>query len=140
MQRVLSMAIGDGIRQLQRSVDSLTVKVGDPVLCAKLKAFTEADEEVRDEIRRVAEVDRVDLIVAILNSGELQPELEPKQVEAVFNAYVAWNNAVENIMDDMRASAQLFAHLKQLLKLYTRQRDKNMMLAMIGEARYPSHP
>jgi Domain of unknown function in PX-proteins (DUF3818) len=35
----------------------------------------------------------------------------------------------------MRAGAQLFAYLKQLLKLYTRQRDKNMMLAMIEEVR-----
>lgn len=33
----------------------------------------------------------------------------------------------------MRAGAQLFGYLKQLLKLYTRQRDKNMMMAIIGE-------
>ncbi|KAH8149732.1 uncharacterized protein LAJ45_06363 [Morchella importuna] len=133
MQRVLSMAIGDGIKQLQKSIDSLTLDIADPVLCAKLKEFTEADEEVKQQIREDAEEDRVDIIVAILRSEYIQPELESKQIETVFNAYVAWNNAVENVQDDMRASAQLFAHLKQLLKLYTRQRDKNMMLEMIGE-------
>jgi hypothetical protein len=33
----------------------------------------------------------------------------------------------------MRQSAEMFAHLKQLLKLYMRQRDKAMMLQMIEE-------
>lgn len=33
----------------------------------------------------------------------------------------------------MKAGAQLFAYLKQLLKMYTRQRDKAMMLAVIEE-------
>jgi hypothetical protein len=33
----------------------------------------------------------------------------------------------------MRQGAELFAHLKQLLKLYMRQRDKAMMLQMIEE-------
>ncbi|KAG0131292.1 hypothetical protein HOY82DRAFT_560455 [Tuber indicum] len=132
MQRILSLAINDGIRQLQKSIDSLTVKINDPVLCSKLRQFTEIDEEIREEIRMDAVLDQVDLIVTILRSERIEPELEPKQVETVFNAYVGWNNAVENI-DDMRAGGQLFAYLKQLLKLYTRQRDKNMMLAIIGE-------
>ena len=33
----------------------------------------------------------------------------------------------------MKQGAQLFAHLKQLLKMYTRQRDKAMMLSVIEE-------
>lgn len=33
----------------------------------------------------------------------------------------------------MRYGAELFAQLKQLLKLHTRQRDKTMMLRMIEE-------
>jgi hypothetical protein len=33
----------------------------------------------------------------------------------------------------MKQGAQWFAYLKQLLKLYTRQRDKAMMLRMIEE-------
>jgi hypothetical protein len=133
MQRVLGMAINDGIRQLQKSIDSLTVSIGDPVLCGKLKQFTDAEEHVREQIRFDAEADGVDLIVAILRSPYLQPELEDEQTATIFNAYVAWNEAVESVVDDMRAGVQLFAHLKQLLKLYTRQRDKNMMLEIIGE-------
>ena len=37
------------------------------------------------------------------------------------------------IDDEMKAGAQLFAHLKQLLKLYTRQRDKIQMQSVIEE-------
>lgn len=33
----------------------------------------------------------------------------------------------------MKQGAQWFSYLKQLLKLYTRQRDKAMMLGMIEE-------
>ena len=33
----------------------------------------------------------------------------------------------------MKQGAQLFANLKQLLKMYTRQRDKAMMLSVIEE-------
>ena len=33
----------------------------------------------------------------------------------------------------MKAGAELFSQLKQLLKLYTRKRDKEMMLEMIEE-------
>jgi hypothetical protein len=34
---------------------------------------------------------------------------------------------------EMRQGAELFAHMKQLLKLCMRQRDKEMMLQMIEE-------
>lgn len=97
MQRILSMAINDGIKQLQKSIDSLTAKITDPVFCSKLRQFTEIDEDIREEIRRDAALDQVDLIVAILRSEKIEPELEPKQVETIFNAYVGWNNAVENV-------------------------------------------
>lgn len=38
---------------------------------------------------------------------------------------------------EMKQGAELFAHLKQLLKLYLRQRDKAMMLEIIEEVSYP---
>jgi hypothetical protein len=151
MQRVLSMAINDGIRHIQKSVDSLVAMIDDPVLCEKLKAFTDADEDVKDLIRKQAQEEGNDLALVILQSEELGSPLEPKQVEKVFNAYVAYISAVDNVSiwfiapqkimltasmqihDEIKQNAQFFAHLKQLLKLYTRQRDKRMMQAMIEE-------
>ena len=51
----------------------------------------------------------------------------------MFNAWVAWNSAVENTDDELKQGAEMFSYLKQLLKLMTRQRDKAMMAQMIEE-------
>ena len=129
------MALHDGLEKFQKAIDSLALKIEDPALCEKIKHFVDADEAVRDEIKRQAEQDSIDLLVAILRSEYLQPELTTQQIEKIFNAYVAWNNALDNEDEAMRSGAVLFAHLKQLLKLYTRQRDKSMMLNIIEEVR-----
>lgn len=133
MQRILGMALNDGLEKFQKAIDALTAKVGDPALCEKIKHFVDADEPVRDEIKHEAEQDSVDLLVAILRSEYLQPKLTEQQIEKIFNAYVAWTNSLDNEDEEMRHAAILFAHLKQLLKLYTRQRDKSMMLRIIEE-------
>ncbi|MCJ1468298.1 hypothetical protein MMC07_006926 [Pseudocyphellaria aurata] len=132
-QRAFGMAINDGIKSFQKAIDSLTVKVDDPVLCEKLKVFCNADEEVKITIRTEAVEEDLDLVVAILKSELIKPELTPEQFGKVFNAYVAWDNAVQNVDDEMKQGAQTFAYLKQLLKLYTRQRDKAMILSVIEE-------
>lgn len=95
-QRVLAMALHDGIRAVQKSIDALVLKIDDPALCTKLKNFIDAPEETKNFVRTEAVVDNVDLIVAILRSEQFTPELTPEQIGKVFNAYVAWNNAVEN--------------------------------------------
>ncbi|KAF8472542.1 hypothetical protein BDZ91DRAFT_715245 [Kalaharituber pfeilii] len=133
MQRILGMALNDGLKQFQKAVDGVIAKVDDEVLCGKIKKFVDADDTIRDAIKKEAEMDNVDLIVAILRSEYMEPELTPTQVERVFNAYVAWNNALDNEDEEIRSGVILFAHLKQLLKLYTRQRDKAMMLSIIQE-------
>ncbi|KAL6720779.1 hypothetical protein ACLMJK_002704 [Lecanora helva] len=132
-QRAFGLALSDGIKQFQKSIDALVLKIHDPVLSEKLKHFCYAPEDLKNEIRGEAAVEDIDLIVAILRSEKIQPELSSEQVGKVFNAYVAWNNAVENIDDEMKQGAQLFAYLKQLLKMYTRQRDKAQMQSVIEE-------
>ncbi len=133
MQRIFSFTLNDGIRSFQKSIDSLVAKIDDPVLSDKLKKFSDAPEEIKNTIRLESEVDSVDLIVAILRSEDIAPPLNSTQIGKVFNAYVAWNSAVENVDEEMKQGAQLFSYMKQLLKLYTRQRDKAMMLSMIEE-------
>jgi hypothetical protein len=46
------------------------------------------------------------------------------------------SNFILQVDTEMRQGAELFAHLKQLLKLFMRQRDKAMMLQMIEEVPY----
>jgi hypothetical protein len=133
LQRIFAQALSDGIRQFQKSIDDLVAKVADPILTNKLKAFVDSPEEIKDMVREEAQSENIDLVVAILRSEEFKPELTPQQIQRVYNAWVAWNSAVENDDEELRQGADMFSQLKQLLKLMTRQRDKAMMAAMIEE-------
>ena len=99
-QRAFAMALNDGIKGFQKSIDSLIKKINDPVLVDKIKQFSDADEDTKNILRSEAVVEEVDLIVAILRSEIFTPELTPEQIGKVFNAYVAWNSAVESVSDD----------------------------------------
>ncbi|KAK5146185.1 hypothetical protein LTR32_002196 [Rachicladosporium monterosium] len=137
LQRIFGFALGDGIKSLQKSIDSLTPKIADEVLCRKIKAYTDADEAIKRSIRAEAVADKLDLLVKILQSPALAPELTDHQTGLIYNAYVAWDHAIENTTADtpeLHAGAELYAHLKQLLRLHTRLRDKQMMLALVDES------
>lgn len=133
MQRIFSLTLNDGIRSFQKSIDALNVKIGDPVFTEKLQKYTNAEEHIKAAIRGEAEDENMDIIVTILRSDLIEPELNGEQIQRLFNAYVAFNSAVENIDDELKQGAQLFSYLKQNLKLCTRQRDKAMMLHLIEE-------
>lgn len=160
LQRIFGMAINDGVNSVQKTIDTLgSTKIKDDTLCAKIKAYVESSEDVKTALRQEAQDEQVDIVVTVLRSDFFKPELSSQQVEKVFNAYVAWNNAVENVRPtsrysrnnsirslnsvltnpsgqidkDLRQGAELFAHLKQYLKLCLRQRDKLMMLQIIEE-------
>ena len=96
-QRVFSMALSDGIRTFQRSIDALVIKIDDPVLCGKLKSFCDADEELKNTIRNEAAAEDIDLIVTVLRSDMIEPELSPEQIGKIYNAFVAWNNVIDNV-------------------------------------------
>lgn len=133
LQRIFSMTLNEGIKDFQKGINSLVSKVDDTVLTQKLKSFVDADEAVKNIIREEAEAEDVDIIVAVLRSELIEPELTPEQIGKVFNSWVAWNHAVDNVDLEMQQGAQWFANMKQLLKLYTRQRDKAMMLSIVEE-------
>ncbi|CAJ0554081.1 Ff.00g125930.m01.CDS01 [Fusarium sp. VM40] len=133
MQRIFSLTLTDGIKSFQKSIDILAGKIDDPVFSSKLYTYTHAEEHIKVAIREEAEADDVDLIVAVLRSDLIEPGLNGEQIQRLYNAYVAFNNAVENIDEELRQGAQLFSYMKQYLKLCTRQRDKEMMLQLIEE-------
>ncbi|KAK5663483.1 hypothetical protein OQA88_3913 [Cercophora sp. LCS_1] len=133
MQRIFSLTLHDGIRNFQRSIDALAGKIGDPVFVDKLKKFTDAEEHIKVAIREEAADEDIDIIVAILRSDSIEPSLTADQIGRLYNAYVAFNNAVENVDEELKQGAELFSYLKQLMKLYLRQRDKAMMLHLIEE-------
>lgn len=133
MQRIFSLTLNDGIRSQQKAIDALAAKIEDDVFVQKLKQFTDAEEHIKVAVREEADSENVDIIVAILRSDLFAPALTADQIGRLYNAYVAFNNAVENIDEEFKQGAQLFSYLKQLLKLQIRQRDKAMMLSLIEE-------
>ena len=112
-QRVFGMALSDGIRSFQKNIDNLAAKIGDPVLCEKLKNFCDADEALKNEVRSEAVLDGIDLIVVVLRSEKIKPELAPEQVGKIFNAYVAWNNAVENVLFPFTSQSYIVADCRK---------------------------
>ncbi|KAI2628944.1 succinate flavoprotein subunit [Xylaria nigripes] len=133
LQRIFSMTLNDGIKTYQKSIDAVAAKVGDRVFVDKLTKFNEASEDVKFIIRQEAEAEDIDIIVSILRSDLISPPLQPEQIGRLFNAYVAFNNAVANVDEELKKGAELFSYLKQLMKLQMRQRDKAMMLNLIEE-------
>ncbi|KAF1346866.1 hypothetical protein BDV97DRAFT_300680 [Delphinella strobiligena] len=133
LQRIFGMALNDGVRSVQRSIDTLKQKIDEPIFAEKIHNYVEADEDIKNAIRAESQAEGTDLLVAILRSELLKPTLGMEDTGRVVNAWVAWNNAVDNVDLEMRQGAEAFAHLKSLLKLETRKRDKAMMLRMIEE-------
>ncbi|KAF2675452.1 hypothetical protein BT63DRAFT_396105 [Microthyrium microscopicum] len=134
LQRIFGMAINDGIVNIQKSIEILaSQKVQDHVLSDTIRQYAEADEEIKNELKLQALQEKTDLLVVIFKSNKFGSASTKKQIDVVFDGYQAWNRAMDNIDDETRQNAELFAHLKQLLKLYMRQRDKVMMLQMIEE-------
>lgn len=133
LQRMFSLTLNDSIKEFQKNITSLSAKIEDPVLTEKLKSFVDADEVVKNEIREEAEAEDTDLIVAILRSELITPEINSEQIGKVVNSWVAWNHAVDHVDEEMQQGVQWFANMKQLLKLFTRQRDKAMMLSIVEE-------
>ncbi|KAG8164791.1 hypothetical protein KVR01_005066 [Diaporthe batatas] len=133
MQRIFSLALHDGIKSFQKSIDAVAAKISDDVFVEKLKKYTDLDDHLKIAIREEAESEDVDLVVAVLRSDLIEPGLTGEQIQRLYNAYVAFNSAVENVDEELKQGAQLFSYLKTLMKLYTRQRDKEMMLHLIEE-------
>uniref|UniRef100_A0A8H7NA32 PX domain-containing protein n=1 Tax=Bionectria ochroleuca TaxID=29856 RepID=A0A8H7NA32_BIOOC len=122
LQRIFSLTLNEGIRSFQKSIDILNAKTGDPVFAEKIYAYTNADQSVHDAIREEAEADGLDIIVTLLRSDLIEPELSGEQIGRLFNAYVAFNNAVENIDEEMPNDEALHAAA-----------DKQMMLELIEQ-------
>lgn len=133
LQRIFSMTLHDGIKSYQKSIDAVAVKIGDDVFVEKLTKFSQAEDHIKLVIREEAESEDIDIIVSILRSDLISPPLNSAQIGRLYNGYVAFNNAVEAVDEELKQGSQLFSYLKQLMKLQMRQRDKTMMLNLIEE-------
>lgn len=97
LQRIFGMALNDGVRSVQRSITTLTQRINEPVYAEKIHNYVEADDALKDSIRIEAEEDDCDLLVTILRTEAIGPALSGDDTGRAVNAWVAWNNAVENV-------------------------------------------
>ncbi|RKF61561.1 PX domain-containing protein [Golovinomyces cichoracearum] len=133
MQRIFSFTLSDGIRTLQKNISTILSQINETIFSEKLKKFCDAEEEIKDMIRKRSQDEKEDIIVTIMRSELFSPKLSSGKISKIVKSNIAWKNAIDNINDEIKEEAVQFSHLKQLLKLYTRQRDKAMMLSMIEE-------
>ncbi|KAE9963022.1 hypothetical protein BLS_009771 [Venturia inaequalis] len=134
LQHIFGMAIQDGINNIQKSMNALvTHKIQEPEYPAKIQAYVESDEEIKQVVKSEANNKNIDLVLAVLQSSKFGNTLSYDQLSQAEDAHQAWKNAVENVGSERTPNAELFAHMKQLLKLYLRLRDKVKMLEVINE-------
>lgn len=132
-QRMFSSGLTEDIREIEELIEELKVRIADPDLCAKIKNFVNAREDQQAMVRLLAADDEVDLLISLLRNDDIgiEPKLNGKQISRVFMANVAWTAAVNGVANYNAKDAQLYGCLSQLLKLYTRQRDKEQMMAIL---------
>lgn len=108
LQRIFGMALNDGVRSVQRSIDTLKQKIDEPIFAEKIHNYVEADEDIKNAIRAESQAEGTDLLVAILRSELLKPTLTMEDTGRVVNAWVAWNNAVDNVSQCTGPSKAIF--------------------------------
>ncbi len=84
-------------RAIRSPLTQVAVKIGDDVFVEKLTKFSQAEDHIKLVIREEADTEDIDIIVVILRSDLISPALKPDQIGRLYNAYVAFNNAVENV-------------------------------------------
>lgn len=97
LQRIFGMALNDGVRSVQRSIDVMRQKVNEPVFTEKIHNYVESDEDIKNALRAEAATEGTDLLVSILRTELFKPALTQDDIARVVNAWVAWNSAVENV-------------------------------------------
>lgn len=145
LQHMFGMAIQEGINNIQKSITVLeTQRIHEADLPRVIQYYVDADEVAKAEVKSLAFYEDIDIVYAIIKKStdaEWCPDvsLSHDQLALAEEAHVAWRSAVENVGSERTAEAELYAHLKQLMKLYIRQRDKVKMLEMINEVRQLPH-
>lgn len=145
LQHMFGMAIQEGINNIQKSISVLqTQRIQDQDLPLVIQRYVDADDISRAEVKSVAFYEDIDVVYALIKKStdsDWCPDvsLSHDQLALAEEAHAAWRSAVENVGSERTAEAELYAHLKQLMKLYIRQRDKVKMLEMINEVRHLPH-
>ncbi|PWN50886.1 hypothetical protein IE53DRAFT_410573 [Violaceomyces palustris] len=140
LQRMFSSSLQDDVKEISEVCQAVSEKVDDPVLCEKVRAFVYAPPEIQQVYRDDAEAERLDILTTILRSPEA-PALNRAQIHRVvmasraYEVYKEYRRGLKNpeIEDEgpQDEDAWLYEDLHVLMKMLTRQRDKEQMIALI---------
>jgi hypothetical protein len=145
LQHMFGMAIQEGINNIQKSITVLiTQRIHEPDFPQVIQRYVEADDIAKAEVKSLAFYEDIDIVYAVIKKSQdaewcTDISLSHDQLALADEAYAAWRQAVEHVGSERTAEAELYAHLKQLMKLNIRQRDKVKMLEMINEVRKTPH-
>ncbi|KAG0246372.1 hypothetical protein B0O80DRAFT_498726 [Mortierella sp. GBAus27b] len=89
MQRIISVNLQEEITEYKKDVTHLEVIIGDPALCEKIKNYVNAPRATIDGIfPGGVPQDTTDMgfILEVLKSDQIQPSLQPTQIQRVLDA------------------------------------------------------
>lgn len=144
LQHMFGMAIQEGINNIQKTITVLiTQRIHEPDYPHIIQSYVEADEVAKAEVKSLAFYEDIDIVYAIIKKSQdaewCDISLSHDQLALADEAHASWRQAVEHVGSERTSEAELYAHMKQLMKLYIRQRDKVKMLEMINEVRKTPH-
>jgi len=126
---------------LQEDIEAVHEKIDDPVICEKVRHFVESPKEFQEIFQADAVLEKKHLLSIILRSPEA-PTLNRAQLQRVFRAsrahaeYLRHRESLFDSDDDEgpeNDEAWLYEDLTVLIKLYTRLRDRQQLIALIFE-------
>lgn len=141
LQRMFTSSLSEEVKSLSTYIQQVSEKVGDPVLCNKVRAFVYAPREVQDFYRASAVTENVHLLHVIMHGSE-EPVLDRVQLARIDRAgrkWEAWERERKKRgedSDDEGPSDEdvwLFEDLRILVKLHSRLRDREQLIALIFE-------
>ncbi|KAJ3560244.1 hypothetical protein NP233_g10967 [Leucocoprinus birnbaumii] len=141
LQRMFTSSLTEEVKSLQEEIEAVKDKVDDPVMSEKIRQFVYAPREIQEMFKADAVAEKMNIFVVILRSGE-HPALGRPQMHRLARAhrahavYMKHKETLEDSDDDdgpQDEDAWLLEDLKVLAYLYTRLRDREMLIELIFE-------
>ncbi|CAO3588023.1 unnamed protein product [Absidia cylindrospora] len=115
-QRIILVNMHDKAKELQKNITDLEKQIADPSLCEKIRNATETP--LPDGVQLGSDTPIAETI-ALLQNESITPQLTAEQIKKV--AFVNQN----------KDSKELVQRLSSLWKLYGRQREQEMIMALV---------
>ncbi|KAF9453006.1 hypothetical protein P691DRAFT_659540 [Macrolepiota fuliginosa MF-IS2] len=141
LQRMFTSSLTEEVKQIQEDIEAVKDKVDDPLICEKVRQFVYAPREIQEMFKADSVSESMNIFVVVLRSSE-QPALSRPQMHRLARAhkahahYVKSREALSDSDDDdgpQDEDAWLLEDLKVLAYLYTRLRDREMLIDLIFE-------